>query len=77
MNKIREEETKLEREVSSFDSLMRNIKISFLFLSFGIILCSLLNTGLFFSQIEASKEHLETVQKQIKSVQAELSQVSD
>ena len=74
MNKIREEETKLEREVSSFDSLMRNIvSVSFIW---NNSLQSFKHWA-FFSQIEASKEHLETVQKQIKSVQAELSQVSD
>ena len=76
LNKIREEETKLEHEVSFLDSsLIPNNKISYL-LFWTQIVCELLNIWTLCSQIEASKEHLETVQKQIKSVQGEISQVS-
>ena len=76
MNKIREEETKLEHEVSFLDSsLIPNNKISYLLFSSKIV-GELLNIWTLCSQIEASKEHLETVQKQIKSVQGEISQVS-
>ena len=77
LNKIREEETKLEREASFKWVMFGRKRCKDCVSSAFYCNCNSLQIAAFFVQIEASKEHLETVQKQIKSVQTEVSQVSN